>query len=161
MFYLIGAALYRYLEKCDMRKKSSKYKRRYSLASNFDCMRLNVRFYGKGDIVGGDESYVGHNTSIQVSEGYRVIIGKRSRIGHNVKIYTSSVDTEQDFMLRPLSAHYGDVVLGDGAWVGANVVILPNVKIGKNSTIGANSVVTRDVPDNAVYGGVPARLIKQ
>jgi len=47
------------------------------------------------------------------------------------------------------------------AFLGANVVVLPNVTIGENAIIGANSVVTRDIPDNAVAVGSPARVIRQ
>lgn len=46
------------------------------------------------------------------------------------------------------------------AWVGAGVTICPGVIIGENSVIGAGSVVTKDVPDNALYAGVPAKFIK-
>ena len=48
----------------------------------------------------------------------------------------------------------------EGAWLGQSVVICPGVRIGRNAVIGANSVVTRDVPDFAVAAGAPARLIK-
>ena len=46
------------------------------------------------------------------------------------------------------------------AWIGAGAVICPGVTIGENSVIAAGSVVTKDVPDNSVYGGVPAKFIK-
>lgn len=46
------------------------------------------------------------------------------------------------------------------AWIGAGAIICPGVTIGENSVIGAGSVVTKDVPDNCVYGGVPAKFIK-
>ncbi|CDT94444.1 DapH/DapD/GlmU-related protein [Vibrio coralliirubri] len=49
---------------------------------------------------------------------------------------------------------------GEGVWIGANTVILPGVTIGSNVAIGANSVVTKDIPSNTVYGGVPAKFIK-
>ena len=45
-------------------------------------------------------------------------------------------------------------------WIGANATILPGVTIGENAVVGAGSVVTKDVPDNAVVAGNPARLIR-
>jgi acetyltransferase-like isoleucine patch superfamily enzyme len=53
------------------------------------------------------------------------------------------------------------VSICDNVWIGARSIILPGVKIGSNSIIGAGSVVTKDVPSNCVYAGNPAKLIKQ
>lgn len=160
MLYIIGSAIYKILEKAHIKERESKYKRRYSLDKSFRCKKINVRFYGEGDIIGGIESYVGHNTAIQVSKGHFVKIGRRTRISHNVRMYTSSTKTGQDFTDRPLKSFFGNIEIGDGVWIGANTVILPGVTIGNNVAIGANSVVTKDVPSNTVYGGVPAKFIK-
>jgi len=51
-------------------------------------------------------------------------------------------------------------IIRSGAWVGINVVIMPGVIVGKNSIIGANSVVTNDVPARAVVAGIPARVLR-
>jgi maltose O-acetyltransferase len=160
MFNLIGSVIYRALEKARINERESKFKRRYSLDKTFDCKRVDVRFYGKGDIIGGAESYVGHRTSIQVSDGYHVKIGSRTRISHNVRMYTTSTETDQDFTQRPLRSFFGNIEIGDGVWIGANTVILPGISIGSNVAIGAGSVVTKDIPANTVYAGVPARFIK-
>lgn len=53
------------------------------------------------------------------------------------------------------------VSIGDGSYIGINTVIVGNVKIGKHCVIGANSVVTKDVPEYCVAVGCPARLIKK
>lgn len=53
------------------------------------------------------------------------------------------------------------VAIGDNSWIGVNVAILPGVKIGRNVVVGANSVVTGDLPDNCVAAGNPARVIKR
>ena len=55
----------------------------------------------------------------------------------------------------------GPVVIKKNAWLGEGVAVMPGVTIGCNAIVGANSVVTKDVPDNAVVAGVPAKLIKQ
>ena len=51
--------------------------------------------------------------------------------------------------------------LGGGSFIGINTIICNSVVIGKNVTIGAGSVVTKDIPDNEVWAGVPARFIKK
>ena len=53
------------------------------------------------------------------------------------------------------------IVIGEDCWLGGNVIVLPGVTIGKGSTIGAGSVVTKDVPDYCVAAGNPARVLKK
>ena len=55
---------------------------------------------------------------------------------------------------------YGKVLIKKNAWIGMGVTICPGVTIGENAVVGAGAVVTKDVPDNAVVGGVPAKVIK-
>mgnify|MGYP002621381799 CR=1 FL=1 len=52
------------------------------------------------------------------------------------------------------------VRIGNDVWIGGNVTILPGVRIGNNVVVAAGAVVTKDLADNALYGGVPARKIK-
>ena len=54
-----------------------------------------------------------------------------------------------------------NLLIDDGTWIGTNVVIVGNVHIGKNCVIGANSVVTKDIPDYSVAVGIPAKIIKK
>jgi maltose O-acetyltransferase len=51
-------------------------------------------------------------------------------------------------------------MIGDCAWIGARVTLLPGVQVGRYCVVGAGAVVTRDIPDYAVAGGVPARVIR-
>lgn len=51
--------------------------------------------------------------------------------------------------------------IGNDVWIGGNCTILPGVTIGNNVVIAAGAVVTKDIPDNCVAGGVPAKVIKQ
>ena len=53
------------------------------------------------------------------------------------------------------------VTIGSDVWLGGNVTILPGVTIGNNVIVAAGAVVTKDVPDNSLVGGVPARLIRK
>ena len=54
----------------------------------------------------------------------------------------------------------GKIKIEDDVWIGSNVIILPNINIGKGSIIGAGSVVTKNIPEYSVAVGVPARVIK-
>lgn len=53
------------------------------------------------------------------------------------------------------------ITIGDDVWIGGNCTILPGVNIGNNVVVAAGAVVTKDVPDNCVVGGVPAKIIKE
>ena len=54
-----------------------------------------------------------------------------------------------------------NLVIGNGTWIGTNAVIVGNIQIGKHCVIGANSVVTKDIPDYSVAAGIPAKVIKR
>ena len=86
-------------------------------------------------------------------------------IGDNVMIGPSTLITTVNHPLSPAGRrkHLGimkPVTIGNDVWIGGNVTILPGVTIGNNVVIAAGAVVTHDVPDNVVVGGVPARVIK-
>lgn len=144
------------------KNKYSSYREKYSLSSLFSFNGEGVLFYGDGEITIGDNSYVGNYTTIQTHTNCKVSIGKNCAISHNVRIYTFSYESDQDFNIKKeaKSTHQGNVIIGNGVWIGANVLINPGVVIGDNVVIGANTVVTKDLKENSVYGGVPARFIK-
>ena len=87
-------------------------------------------------------------------------------IGDHVMIGPNSLITTVGHSLSPMGRrkHLGiaePVTIGNDVWIGGNVTILPGVKIGNNVVVAAGAVVTKDVPDNCVVGGVPARFIKE
>ncbi|TRX34801.1 acyltransferase [Flavobacterium sp. ZT3R18] len=139
----------------------SVFRKKYNLNKNFRFNGRDIIFYGDGDIVIGDSSYIGELSTIQVVKGNSVKIGKGCQISHNVRVYTSTDIADQDFSLENRLKKSANVIIGDFVWIGANVFINPGVEIGNNSIIGANSVVTKSVEANTIVGGVPARIIKQ
>lgn len=134
---------------------------RYDVDSSFKFNGKEIQFYGEGKIETGAGSYIGSYSSIQAFKSFKVIIGKGCMISHNVRIYTSSLDADQDMSNLVLKEKNGDVIIGDYVWIGANVFINPGISIGNNSVIGANSVVTKNVGDLEIVGGVPAKLIRK
>lgn len=106
----------------------------------------------------GDFSGIGVNASI----GGKCTIGKFVMMGPNCTIYSRNhefSDVSRPMMEQGYSEEK-EVVIGDDVWIGGNVTILPGVKIGSHSIIGACSVVTKDVPEYAIVAGNPAAVKK-
>lgn len=136
------------------------YRKQYQLDETFRFNGIFILFYGEGIIITGKGSYIGDYSSIYANKETKVVIGNNVRISHNVRIYTESVVADQDFSKKNLKCKSGDVIIEDDVWIGANVFINPGVKIGRNSVVGANSVVTSSIPSDSIFGGVPAKLIR-
>ena len=111
-----------------------------------------------------------------ISVGDRCLFGKGSgivghleiRIGDDVwtghHVYITDQNHGYEDLGLPISKQVmpeRPVSIGDGSWLGHGAVVLPGVTIGRHVVVGANSVVTSDLPDNCVAAGVPARVIKQ
>ena len=87
-------------------------------------------------------------------------------IGDNVMIGPGTLISTVNHPLTPMGRrqHLGiakPVRIGNDVWIGGNVTILPGVTIGNNVVVAAGAVVTKDIPDNSLVGGVPARLIRE
>lgn len=108
----------------------------------------------------GDGTDIGnfnHITCVnQVSIGNKVLTADGVHISDNGHGFN---DPGIPIMDQPVVSK-GAVFIGDGTWLGENVSVL-SCRIGRNCVIGANAVVTRDVPDFCVAAGIPARVIKQ
>ena len=142
--------------------------------------KLQIQIARHGTIRFGRFVWVGDGTKIRCHEG-EVVIGPKTVLGQectisayqHVRIGEQCViadramfidfdhgSVEVDRPIRQQGIYKRDVDVGSNVWIGYGACILRGVRVGDNAIIGTNTVVTRDVPANAVVGGVPARILR-
>ncbi|HEX5989928.1 MAG TPA: acyltransferase [Solirubrobacterales bacterium] len=141
---------------------------------------LELKIEPRGEIRFGRFVWIGDGTKIRCHEGVveigdKTVMGQectisayqRVRIGEECVIADRAMFIDFDHgvveverPIRQQGIYKRDVEVGSNVWIGYGACILRGVKVGDNSVIGTNSVVTRDVPANAVVGGIPARIIR-
>ena len=106
----------------------------------------------------GDNSGIG----IRAQINGKVIIGNNVMMGPDVCIYVRNHAFDRTDIPMNLQGFTPEkpVVIEDDVWIGARVIILPGVHIGTGAVIGVGAVITKNVPDYAVVGGNPARILK-
>jgi lipopolysaccharide O-acetyltransferase len=140
-----------------------------SIGKNFSAgYRLRM------DAFGGEERQIeiGNNVNmgddVHIAAVKKVIIGADSLLAskiyisdHNHGKYDGLMQSEPFERIYERKLNSKEVIIGKNVWIGEFVSILPGVKIGDNSIIAANSVVTKDVPGNTIVAGVPAKPLKK
>ena len=146
----------------------------------FICPKVHLELGREATLHIGRWAWIGHGTKIRVHEG-EVSIGAKTVIGQECTISAFQhvaigreciiadrvmlIDfdhgvVEVDRPIRLQGIYKRDVDVGHNVWIGYGACILRGVAIGENSVIGTSAVVTREVPANAVVGGIPARVIR-
>lgn len=109
----------------------------------------------------GSEIIIGDNSRIN---GVHISAQESITIGKNVRIAPNTIIIDSDF--HSISDHFAPgksapIIIEDDVWIAMGCIILKGVHIGKGSVVAAGSVVTKNIPPDSVYGGVPAKFIKK
>jgi len=132
------------------------------LFDRFNRVRNPVKYWRKtgAKIGGGCEIYSSANFG---SEPYLVTLGDHVRINSGVQLVTHDGGV---WVLRHLKEEYkdidifGKITIGNNVHIGTNAIIMPGVSIGNNCIVGCGAIVTKNIPDNSIAVGVPARVIE-
>ncbi len=166
-------------------------KQLYSVGINFNCLydidivggqyiaigdnfissqSVRLHVWKKGDSTKVPIIEIGNNVTItdhcyvsginKITIGNGVLVGSNCFITDNFHGRSDRNDIDIIVANREITSK-GPVLIEDNVWIGRNSCIMPNVTIGKGAIIGANSVVTHDVPPYSVVAGAPARIIKK
>lgn len=105
----------------------------------------------------GDNVFINYNCTML--DCNKIKIGNNVLIAPNVQFYAATHPVEYEIRLQELEMAY-PIIVEDNVWIGGGAIICPGVKIGKNTVIGAGSVVVKDIPANCVAVGNPCKVIK-
>lgn len=134
-------------------KRVARFVQYWGEDADFDMETLVNNYRSKGMIVGANAYFVNCN--------FDPFHPELITIGNNVTVTNSAVLTHDDSsVVFTNRRRVGSIHIGDNVFIGYGSLILPGVKIGSNCIIGAGSVVTRDIPDNSIAVGVPAKVVK-
>ena len=116
---------------------------------------------GPGGLRLGENVLICSFVSVNAACG-EIVIDEYSMIAQNVALIAANhgLAPGQSYRLQPLDARKTGIHIEANVWIGCNSVVLPGVRIGRNSVVGAGSVVTKDIPPDEIWGGVPARFIR-
>ena len=131
---------------------------KFNLGANSTIEDFSAINNGVGDVVIGDRTRIGLSNTIIGP----VKIGDDVRLAQNVVL--SGLNHNYDKIDSPIHAQgvsTKPIIIEDESWIGANVVIVPGVTVGKHSIVAAGSVVTKNIPEYSVAAGNPARILKQ
>lgn len=129
------------------------------LSSSWLSQKIRVKFAKWGGVryVDTFDCTIGMGTIFDSMFPEEIVVHRKVHITMNVKIFTHMLDTKY----KGIIWHKGHVELCENCFIGANSIIVGKVRIGENSIIGAGSVITKNVPDNEIWAGNPAKFIKK
>lgn len=124
-------------------------------------LRFSMRLGYESAVVVGSNVGCETRAFIRVSEGSRVIVGQDCMLASSIELRADDshaiYDVHSGLRINPAAP----IIIGEHVWLGKNAVVMAGVTIGDGSVIGFRSVVTRDVPNNCIAAGAPARVVRR
>lgn len=157
--YLDMVYEYNHMKPSEQKEKKILLKKMFAQIG--DNSYIETPFYanwGGKNVYFGDNIY--SNFNLVLIDDTNIYVGNNVMIGPNVVLCSGTHPIEPE--LRRKQAQYNlSVKVEDNVWIGANCVVMPGVTIGKNSVIGAGSIVTKDIPANVVAIGSPCKVVRE
>jgi len=144
----------------ERRLEIKKFGENFSITlENGAWLASDVRLRGRGPLILGENSFIGSYTFVGANES--VTIGANVMVAGCVSIR----DTDHEFKSLDIpminqGIVTSPIVIEDDVWIGHGAVITKGVTVGSGAIVAANAVVTKDVPKNAIVGGIPAKIIR-
>ena len=147
------------LKPSEIEKKTAYMKEVFAECGENNYIELPLRAnWGGAHFHFGSGIYANANLTA-VDDGH-IYVGDKVMFGPNVVLTTANHPINAELRAKGLQ-YNKDIHIGENAWIGAGVILLPGITIGKNAVIGAGSVVTKDIPDNVVAVGNPCRVLRE
>jgi acetyltransferase-like isoleucine patch superfamily enzyme len=137
---------------------------KHSSIGDYTVLTMNRGDEGPGvesGIVIGAGTYIGEHNNLRAGGGV-IRIGDKCLVSQGIALIASNHSIDRDRAIRdqPWDTRKVGVTIEDDVWIGANAAIMAGVRVGKGAVVAAGSVVSRDVPEYAIVGGVPAKVLK-
>lgn len=137
------------------------------IANYYTDARIRKLYFDRLGVKMGEGTFANLGMKIIVSDNFRysIEIGKNVSIGPNLTLITQAAagngkEINTLSYVREKLTKEDRIIIEDEVWIGANVVILPGVRVGRCSVIGAGAVVNSDIEPYSIYAGIPARKIR-
>src|SRR3989304_3302365 len=127
----------------------------------------NPRIYPTASLRCGENIYLGKNSHINqycciwASKNSKIVLGDNLLMGPGTKIFSSNHSSKIGIPMNVQPYIENDIIIGNDVWLGANDNIIFYIRLGDGAIIAAGSVVTKDVPEYTIVGGIPAKPIKK
>lgn len=128
------------------------------MAYNCPVNSWRIRIHRIRGVHIGKNSFIGRRVTLDHSYPDYIFIGDNISLAGNNFVLTHS--NPYKHFEKIFDSFVAPVVIKNGAWISVGAMILPGVTVGENSVIAAGAVVTKDIPDNVIAGGVPAKVIR-
>jgi len=161
-FYLLYNLIGRFLPRSYMPYACGSKRIRSFLVKNFitkagSNLKIETGALISPDVIIGNNSMIGENCRVRKN----VTIGNDVLMAPGVQLLSENHNfSSLDLPIREQGNIEGKIEIGNDVWIGTNAIILPNIKVGNHAIVAAGSIVTKDVPEYAIIGGNPAKVIK-